>query len=283
MLNPISIYASSIIGQFDVLPTLIVVLSLYLARKGKVYYSVFLLGIGAAFKHFPFFFLVPACLIMSRKLWKRISLFIVGMLPYWIVVFPFFSAIYIKSVILNQTTIRPMPPFIASFLGKIQALVGFEFPLPVFVAAYSLLVLYLFLKPRNNYDSLWKSFLVVLLIFYATSQFGFHHFLWLMPLLILWVTKNPKYKKIYWLMIILIIILNIYSNNKYFIGIFVPLNSALFYIPSIKSLINPILNILIYILLRGTFSFTCLFLAYRVLKDMYTKKKNENNTDISGI
>jgi len=65
MLNPVVIFTSYFQGQFDVVPTFFVVLSLYYIVKNKLAGSFFCLGIGAALKNFPFFFLLPAIILLG--------------------------------------------------------------------------------------------------------------------------------------------------------------------------------------------------------------------------
>ncbi|KKR71597.1 MAG: hypothetical protein UU16_C0058G0004 [Candidatus Woesebacteria bacterium GW2011_GWA2_40_7] len=69
MFNPINLYATYMMGQFDVIPTFLAILTLYFAVKREKYFiAALFLGLGASFKIFPFLFLVPLALMKSKWL-----------------------------------------------------------------------------------------------------------------------------------------------------------------------------------------------------------------------
>ncbi|MDO8610595.1 MAG: glycosyltransferase family 87 protein, partial [bacterium] len=81
MFNPINLYATYMMGQFDIIPTFFVVLSLFLIYSRKIdddkrlLLASLMLGIGAAVKIFPLFFLVPVASL--SKSWRgKIQIFI---------------------------------------------------------------------------------------------------------------------------------------------------------------------------------------------------------------
>ena len=76
--NPINLYATYMMGQFDVIPTFLTVLALFLAvKKEKYFYSALFLWLGASFKIFPVLLLVPLALV--RKKWiERLIIIAIG-------------------------------------------------------------------------------------------------------------------------------------------------------------------------------------------------------------
>jgi len=74
--NPLTIYVSFMIGQMDLLPTFFTVLSLYLFKKRKFYFSAAMIGIVASYKMYPPVYQFKS-LVRSILLEQRFFIFIV--------------------------------------------------------------------------------------------------------------------------------------------------------------------------------------------------------------
>ena len=90
MFNPVAIYATYMMAQFDIIPTFFAVLALFLVNFNKnlsdlkkLYLGAFLLGIGASFKIFPLLFVIPLALI-GKSLKTRIITIAIGFVTYFI-------------------------------------------------------------------------------------------------------------------------------------------------------------------------------------------------------
>ena len=82
MLNPVTLYACFMFGQFDVIPACFIVLSLYLARREHPVWAVMALGIGGGYKVIPLVLLPLAAALLGRSYWERIRLFVLGLVPF---------------------------------------------------------------------------------------------------------------------------------------------------------------------------------------------------------
>ncbi len=110
--NPINLYASYMMGQFDIIPTFFTIISIYLITKNKLGLAALALGGGIAFKLYPIFLLIPL-LILAKSFWTKVKLLI---LAFYLMVF-LFCPIFHPEV-LNQMLCLPikvqkvfMPPF----------------------------------------------------------------------------------------------------------------------------------------------------------------------------
>ncbi|MCX6724522.1 MAG: glycosyltransferase 87 family protein [Candidatus Shapirobacteria bacterium] len=88
MLNPLTLYATFAMGQFDLIPTLTVVAALFLAKRNKNVLAVCLLGLGGAYKMFPLLFLSLFVLVLGKNFWQRVWLFLTGLGSYLVVIAP---------------------------------------------------------------------------------------------------------------------------------------------------------------------------------------------------
>ena len=72
MFNPVNLYATYMMGQFDVIPTFFAIAALYFAvRKDKYFLAALFLGLGASFKIFPALFLIPLALSTRKMAWTE--------------------------------------------------------------------------------------------------------------------------------------------------------------------------------------------------------------------
>ena len=179
--NPINLYATYMIGQFDVIPTFLAVLALYHAvKKNNYFLSAFFLGLGAAFKIFPFLFLVPLAL-MTDKWWLRIKIMAIGALTYVAMILPFINSQGFRATALlaNQTT-KSLYAMIPVSGG--EAIILF----PLFIL-FSYIV---FLYSKAKTHDLWKRFFIIILLFFIFTHTHPQWFLWLTPFLAIDLVKS---------------------------------------------------------------------------------------------
>lgn len=195
--NPVNIYATYMMGQFDIIPTFFSVLALYLitlSQSSKYsYFASLSLGIGAAFKIYPLFFL-PLLFVIKKGFSDRLKIFLLGLFPYILLILPFLSSAGFKTsaLLANQT--------LKSFYAAIPISGGESILL--FPLLLIFLYIYFFVKgiPREN---LWNALLVVLLSFFIFTHFHPQWLLWVTPFLAIHLMRS-KFESIIPLSLILL-------------------------------------------------------------------------------
>ena len=185
LLNPIIIYNAYLHGQFDVVPIFFVVLALYLAKQERPALAVFFIGIAASFKYFPLFFLLPAVLILSQSWHERAKLFLLGILPFLLIILP-----QLDDFSRNASGF-------SDWFFKVGYDIGFGGQVYVFFALFTVLIWYIEYKGLQGFEALWRVCFITLLIYYPFSYFDLHYYAWLMPFTALYLVENPRIMKLY--------------------------------------------------------------------------------------
>ena len=175
LFNPLSIWVSSAIGQYDIYLIFFLVLCWYFIQKDRLYLAALALGMGAATKSAPFLIL-PLLLGLTLNFREKIKMTSLSLLPSIITVTPYlFSASFRKDALLA-------PQMQKIFYANIP-LSGGEF---ILVVPTILLLLYMvyFLGSRTKEDFLRFSILILLTILTFT-HFHIQWFLWVVPFLII--------------------------------------------------------------------------------------------------
>lgn len=180
MFNPMTLWATSAIGQFDIIPTFLMALSYYLLTKGSYKWSVFSLGLSAAIKSFAF--LIFPFLFFLVKGWKeRIKLTIIFLIPWVFSVAPYFGSPGFRQNAL-------FAPQLAKTLYAKIPISGGE---AILITPIILAMLYLvYLSQKREALNFLKFSLSTLLLVLTFTHFHIQWFLWVTPfLLIIWVNK----------------------------------------------------------------------------------------------
>ncbi|MEK7550240.1 MAG: hypothetical protein AAB535_00430 [Patescibacteria group bacterium] len=190
MFNPVNLYATYMMGQFDVIPTFLAILALYLTIKrnkqslassaGKYLLAALFLGLGASFKIFPFLFLAPLAL-MKDKWIDRVKIIGIGALTYVVTILPFMSSSGFRATALvaGQTT--------KSLYATLPISGGESIILFPFLILFFYLV---FLFKKVDLKNLWKRFFTIMLLFFVFTHTHPQWFVWLTPFLIIDLVKS---------------------------------------------------------------------------------------------
>lgn len=236
MFNPINLYATYMIGQFDIIPTFLSVAALYLVYKNKdklenssLISSAILLGLGASFKIFPLLFILPLAFV-KKSWWGRIKIVVTAGITYLLTAFPFIlSAGFRRTAMLAGQTTK-------SFYAQIPISGGESIIL--FLAAVIFLYV-VFFYHKTKVEDLWKRFFIMLLTFFIFTHYHPQWFLWIMPFFVIDLVKS-KFR--HWpLMITTLfsyIALVTFFDPGLTIGLFSPVNPALYNSPGIWQLIG---------------------------------------------
>ena len=187
LFNPLSIWVSSAIGQYDIYLTFFLSLCFYFIQKDKLYLAALALGAGAATKSAPFL-LLPLLLGLTVNFRDRIKMIFLSLIPYIITVTP-----YLQSASFRNDAL--FAPQMQKILYAKIPLSGGEFILIVPSLMLFFYVIY-FLRSRTKEDFLSFSIMILLSIF-AFSHFHIQWFLWVTPFLIIF-SLNHWDKQIKW-------------------------------------------------------------------------------------
>jgi hypothetical protein len=180
--NPVNLYATYMLGQFDVIPTFLSVMAIFLVfkNKDKIYFrnlapSAILLGVGGAFKIFPLLFIVPLALLTNN--WRgRLKVIGAGVTTYFILAFPFiFSKGFRATAMLAGQTTKSLYAQIPISGGE---------SIVLFLAMVVFLYL-IFISKKSSVDDLWKRFFLMMLTFFVFTHYHPQWFLWITPFLII--------------------------------------------------------------------------------------------------
>ena len=82
MFNPLALYTTFMVGQFDLIPTFFVILALFFAKNKKFAMSILSLGIGGSFKMFPLLLIIPSAFIFGKNFSDKIKYVLAGFTPF---------------------------------------------------------------------------------------------------------------------------------------------------------------------------------------------------------
>lgn len=262
MFNPFNLYSTYMMGQFDIIPTFFVVLSLYLVNQKRMYLGSLSLGLGASFKLFPAFLIIP--LLSLCKSWSaRIKILLLATIPYLAFILPYLPSegFRVSALVANQT--------LKSLYAQIPVSAGESILL--FPAVLIFYYLYLLLKNPQNI-ALWQKYFITLTFFFIFTHYHPQWLLWLSPFLIINLVKTQLKN---WVAILLICI-SFFVSLFFFdpsltIGLFSPLWINLYQLPSVWEILklNPDYNFF-RSLSQTLFTGAALYLIYQT----HTKKED---------
>ncbi len=232
MFNPVNLYATYMVGQFDVIPTFLVVAAIYFIQKEKYnnfILSAVLLGIGAGFKIFPLLFIVPLALLKTN-LWERVKILLTAGLTYIVFAYPFIwsKGFRMTAALANQTT--------KSFYAQIPISGGESVILFLAVVVF---VYFVFFYKKTLAEDLWKRFFVMILIFFIFTHFHPQWFLWTMPFFVLDLVKNGLKHWIPFVGLLFVFIGMIsFFDSGLSIGLLAPISPSLYNLPDLWKLAN---------------------------------------------
>ena len=201
LFNPYVIFVSAIQGQFDVLPTLFVLLSAYFLNQKKNLASAVSIAIGIGYKIFPVL-LLPFFIILSLKNngKKSTLMYAIALVVVVAVLFaPFFLPQNFKYLFeglsdLPQRSIAYVGSsvsYIEYLTLNLHILSNYNF-LYAFIPLYLVLV-FLSIKYVKDFDTLNLSIIVVLLLLFVTYNTMHPQFLvWVIPFLLIEYGKNRR-------------------------------------------------------------------------------------------
>lgn len=223
LFNPINLYATYMIGQFDVIPTFLAVAALYfVVKKGNFSFAAVLLGLGAGFKIFPLLFIIPLAFTKSN-FWERVKILSISAITYLVSAYPFIwsKGFRMTAALASQTT--------KSFYAQISISGGESVILFLTAVLFIYIVFY---YTKTAVEDLWKRFFVMILVFFVFTHFHPQWFLWTMPFFVI----DLVYTKLKHLPLFIGLLVTFFGMTTFFdsgltIGLFAPINSSLYNLP----------------------------------------------------
>ncbi|MCL4418085.1 MAG: hypothetical protein M1365_15605 [Actinobacteria bacterium] len=254
--NPVNLYATYMMGQFDIIVTFFIALSVYLVVKNKLTEAALILGFGIAFKLSPIFLVIPL-LVLGKTYWEKIKLSIFCFIPYLVSITPYiFSKSFRATALFANQSSKSLYANVSVSGGEAILL----FPL-------FLIFFYLFIWANKIKAEIWKLYLVPLLLFFIFTHFHPQWLIWVTPLLILGLVKNEFKTLLPNLLIILTWLISLFFfDPSLTIGIFAPIDPKLSSLPSLWELLHINLDYnLCRSLIQTVFAAAALYLIYQHL------------------
>lgn len=179
---PAQLWIPFVMGQNDTLPALMTIVALYCAarffmsrRFSWAVVCVVSLGVGAAFKTYPLFLLLPTAIMLGGSVLQIVLLFSIGIAPFFIVIAPFMGTpAFVEGALFNHEGMSLLGMTIGSGLHTA----------PVFLVIYGLLLSFLlFGSYQKSLRTLRFVYLIALSLFFVLSTWPFNWLVWLTPFL----------------------------------------------------------------------------------------------------
>jgi len=257
--NPLALYTSYMVGQFDIIPVFFTVLSLLLVKKNRLGWAAFALGVGGAYKMFPLFFVPFVAIKRGKSLISRIKLFVLGLAPYVLSILPFLGSVAFRQNVLFSNQSQKM------LFAKLPVS-GAEY-LSIFV------VIYVFLVVLSNFKKieLWKWFLSVMLLFFSATHYHPQWFLWLTPFLIIFWVEYQNLKIFPIILYACWFLIMIFFEPSLSIALFAPLFHPLSQTVPLSVSFSKFYDVFQFkSLIRSVFAGISLFIIYQTSSDKIT-------------
>jgi hypothetical protein len=240
---PSQLWVSFVMGQNDTLPTLMTIVALYCASRCFISrrflwaaVCVVSLGVGAAFKSYPLFLLVPTAIVLSGSISQIILLFFIGIAPFLIVIAPFLGTpAFVEGALFNHEGMSLFSTAIGSGL----------YTAPVFLILYGLLLSFLlFGSYQKSLRTLRFVYLVALSLLFVFSAWPFNWLVWLVPFLAWSVVEEDIPDILYaFIGVYFTVLLTGWGKN---VGgyTFYPLGQPLRYFTGFRQLVKPYVDFL---------------------------------------
>lgn len=215
--NPVTLYATFMIGQFDIIPTFFTLLSVYMFSRHKPTSAMFMLGISAAFKSYALFILLPCLVLGSKSIADVIKRGLVGFLPLIITTLPFVLSPAYRSQVLFSPQSQKM-------LYLALPVSGADF-IYLFILGWGIILIStLVMRPQDMFSSAVNINLSVLLILFSTTNYHPQWMLWITPFVIIYLVSGKPYRvwpTLFLLAMYTLIVLSFDASLNY--GLFSPL------------------------------------------------------------
>lgn len=194
LFNPIVLYTSYMIGNFDVIPVFFTIVGSYFFVQKKYWQGFLLFGIAAGYKTYPILLALPLVFLFGAAMKQKIYYFLLLVAPYILTSLPFLTTeAYRRNILFNSKNTK--------FLFMTLPVSGAEV-LYIFILGLVFIILTAAYR-KIELKQFWIYPLSVMLLFLSVTHYHPQWALWAVPFLImLWVYS--KWSR--WLLVILFVL-----------------------------------------------------------------------------
>ncbi len=276
IVNPIVIFATYIAARYESIAIFFILLSLYYAKKNRSIRSLLSFGVSIVLRVYPLILLPFFIIVRGKKVWGRFKLAFWGILP--------------LAVLIILTRVFHQPSVEGDIVGMshVKYFLGMKFPLFdsdvvfVFVVGYALVLFFSSSYAEYSFERLWKPMLVVLLLFFATSHFHVHYFMWLIPFLTFQVVEDRRFIPLFAIQVFCFIVYT-WQWDRHFLGyLFTPLHFPYFAaeVVNLKIFIGQYFPFSDFLgIFRSIFSAVSFYMIYLVIRRFLQEEKRRKKVE----
>jgi hypothetical protein len=227
LFNPLTLYATSAMGVFDIIPALFTVLSLNFAKRKQLGLAAVMLSLGTAYKQYPIF-LLPFLILSAKGFWNRVKVIVLGLLPYLLTIAPYLSSSAFKAMVFGPKSQKMfyMEWMLSGAEGLYPYLLGFVF---LFWYAY---------RSFNLRNKLWIYYLAFFLILFSVTHYHPQWLLWIAPFLVIeLVTEKGRNILLHLTLFACFVFIILTFDNSLSVGLFAVINQNLNSFPGVDKLL----------------------------------------------
>ena len=221
--NPISIYVVGLMGQFDVIPVFLTVLSLVLVKK-KLFWAAVALGAGAAIKTYPLLLLPFLAITSSHDRKMQMKLLVIGLIPYLLSVAPFLkSSAFYSDTLTSGLSQRMLQLGLPVGFGE-QILI-----VPAILIAFLFLCIY---QDSGRKEKLPFYYLAITLTMVGGSHFHPQWALWALPFVALYFVSVRSWLIYLFYFVGFLGTVFLFNDKFLTLGLLSPFDSGVFFLPT---------------------------------------------------
>lgn len=237
LFNPVVLYGTYAYAQFDIIPTFLLLLGVYFCFKNKIILGMLVIGIAATFKNFALFAVLPIAFSLGKNIKERFYLSLLGFSPFLISI----AIVFLQASTQAIYTIIPKFYFakiststsIFSLFSRMTRYLSFGL-------VYFLVLLFsIYGKVDIKEKVIGLSLISLISLFAFSPVILFHYVTILLPLLIIYLVGEKWFSRLFFLYIFSIAIFKLWTPTQQ-LGLFAPINSSFFYLPSTSTLVSHI-------------------------------------------
>ncbi len=176
--NPVIIYTSYMLGQFDIFIAVLLLAAAILAVNKKTTWAAVMIGLAAGFKPFPLL-LAP---FLGQGWKEKVKLTGLALVTYAVPLIPYLGSVAFKHYALLASQ--------SDKLWYAKVMVSGGQYLPLFVVGLVILLWWNYFSPKAL--PVWGWFMAVLLLFYSVTHYHPQWFVWITPILIMAATFSRR-------------------------------------------------------------------------------------------